>query len=145
MMSTFIGTKAECEQVADAINKMCGYPRRGVNIGGGIHVEIPDVYYPGAPGWTAAHAEPVEDEQKGRGFAVDIADFTAVEKFDTGKLDAKELADLDVVGAKLEAAAELPSDWYVNPTTKPAVVEPPKEETKPVEDDVGKVGVLKPK
>lgn len=52
------GTKARMEALARAINLQLGYPRRGVHVGGGIHGDISAE--PGGPGWTMAHAVPVQ-------------------------------------------------------------------------------------
>ncbi len=123
MSKVFIGTKEECEKVVALIDKQQGYPKKGVNVGGGIHVEIPDEFYPGAPGWTETHARPVEDAQKGRGFAVNVEGFEGADKFNAEKLSAKERADLAALTAKLQAAAPLPKDWHAASVADVAVAE----------------------
>lgn len=45
------------QAVAAATDKALGLPRKGTRRGGGIHVDIPDEYYEGAPGWTARWSE----------------------------------------------------------------------------------------
>lgn len=41
-----------------SIDAALGMPRKGVHIGDGRHVDVPDVYVPGALGWTASVAVP---------------------------------------------------------------------------------------
>lgn len=54
-MATYQGAdKADADSFLSLCNKLQSYPRKGVHIGGGIHVNMPDVYAPGAPGWTAS-------------------------------------------------------------------------------------------
>ena len=116
----FSGTKEECEAVQTATNRAFGYPKKdGVHVGGGVHVEIPEVHYPGAPGWTEKQHEIVKG--KSGDFAVCVEPIP----FDEGKLDAKELADFSAVKTKLEAATDLPVDWFVEAKVK--VLEEPKE------------------
>ena len=134
MSKYFIGTEEECKAVVAAIDKQCGYLKRGTHVGGGIHVDMPETYSPGAPGWTATHDLPKEDSTaKGRGFVINVDGFEKVEDFDASKLDAKEIADLDAVSAKLAAATELPADWQAD-LKLIAVEEPPKEE--PVVEEI---------
>lgn len=104
MSKYFVGTEAECEQVVALIDKQCGYPKRGTHVGGGIHVDMPETFTPGAPGWTATYDVPKADASaKARGFALNVDGFDSVEAFGD-KLDA-------AMTAKLEAATALPADW----------------------------------
>lgn len=53
------GTEAACGNIQAAIDKAYGYPRKGVHVGGGIHVDMPDTWDgTGAtpPGWSKHYA-----------------------------------------------------------------------------------------
>jgi len=93
-----------------AQDKLMGLPRKGIHRGAGRHVAIPDVYLPGAPGWTAHQNElrkhPTKDEYALGFDAETVAALADPAKRD--KLEAGELSDLD---AKEAAADELPADW----------------------------------
>lgn len=54
-------TKASAIEHSRAIDKALGMPKKGVNIGSGPHAPIPDVYTPGAIGWTATECAIDED------------------------------------------------------------------------------------
>ena len=110
----FIGTRTECELVQAAMSKSLGYPRMdSVHVGGGIHVEIPKEYSPGAPGWTERYSDIIDDaSDKARGSALDLGSFDKLESFTTEKLDSKELADLAAIEAKIEKSEVLPEDWF---------------------------------
>jgi hypothetical protein len=48
-MSNLIASKVVCDDYVKAVNAKLGLPRKGVHIGGGRHVDIPDT--PGI-GWS---------------------------------------------------------------------------------------------
>lgn len=54
-------TKAAAIEQSKAIDKALGLPRKGRNVGPGPHAPIPDVYTPGAVGWTASECSVIED------------------------------------------------------------------------------------
>lgn len=45
-------TEAEAKRYQRAMRNALSLPSKGRNVGKGPHVVIPDVYAPGAPGWT---------------------------------------------------------------------------------------------
>lgn len=47
----YVGSKADLQKIAALVNKAEGRPKKGIHVGGGIHVEIPEAYAPGAHGW----------------------------------------------------------------------------------------------
>lgn len=47
------------QQQCDAISILLGYPKKGVNVGGGLHVTIPSTFSSGAPGWTEKEVVPL--------------------------------------------------------------------------------------
>lgn len=66
-MNTMKGTKADLDDYAAKRDKLLGYPSRGVQVGGGIHVALP-VSWNGLgncpPGWTATHSRVDESADK---------------------------------------------------------------------------------
>lgn len=97
-----VGTKAEVEKLQTEMDKQLGYPKKGANVGGGIHVQIPDT--PGV-GWTLTHAQPVEHPTNKGQWAID-----------TREIEAKKLSDAKK-SAALEAKQEtaLDSSWDKDP------------------------------
>ena len=49
-------TISQAARTAELCDKALGYPKPGVNIGGGIHVIIPVTFSDGAPGWSTFRA-----------------------------------------------------------------------------------------
>lgn len=92
-----VGTKAEVEKLQTEMDKQLGYPKKGTNVGGGIHVQIPDT--PGV-GWTLTHAQPVEHPTNKGQWAID-----------TREIEAKKLSD-----AKKAAALEAKQDVTLDTT-----------------------------
>lgn len=86
--------RARLQGIAAATDKALGLPRKGQRRGGGIHVDIPDEYYEGAPGWTARWSEirPVLDEadQPTGEWAYDLDDDTAARVEASGRVTAAE-------------------------------------------------------
>lgn len=100
MMAYFIGTLEECEALNGAISKTMGYPKRGVHVGGGVHVDMPDVYYPGAIGWTYKHSDVV---QTGDEYAVDAV-FESLS--DLKGLSDEEAITIGKLATKFDAKVE---------------------------------------
>jgi hypothetical protein len=61
---------AIARQQAKAIDVALGNPRRGVNVGRGPHAQVPDVYSPGAVGWTASECDVLVDASSGNALLV---------------------------------------------------------------------------
>ena len=55
-MKSFTGAKAEVEKLAAEADKVLGYPKPGVNVGGGVHAP-PELTQ------TTKHAEPRENRK----------------------------------------------------------------------------------
>lgn len=91
--------KAEANAVIALVDKLCGFPRKGVHVGGGIHVEIPEVFTPGAIGWTETSGMIHED------FTVDLPDESDAKQKDAQarkNLTTPELVQLDSLWTKVE-------------------------------------------
>lgn len=58
-------TSTEAFEAADGFNHAAGLPRKGMNVGGGIHAPIPETYAEGALGWTDELVEVEEREGNG--------------------------------------------------------------------------------
>lgn len=72
-MSYSLGTRAQCDTVKDARDKLLGAPVRGVQCGGGKHEPMPQTWDgvgPVPPGWTGLDG-PVETATAGT-WAVDV-------------------------------------------------------------------------
>jgi hypothetical protein len=105
-----IGTKASVEAVQADVDTLMGYPSRGVHVGGGRHVDMPETFTPGAPGWTEHHAA-VRKHPKKDEYATELGDDVAAALADPQRrkrLTADKLAALE---AKQAAVEELPADW----------------------------------
>ena len=92
------------------VDKLMGYPCKGVHVGAGPHVPIPDACSPGALGWTE-HQAAVRKHPKKDEHALELGDDVAAALADPKKrkrLTADKLAALE---AKPAAAKELPADW----------------------------------
>lgn len=99
--------KAEADAVVLLTDKLCGFPRKGKNIGGGIHVEIPATYSPGALGWTETSG------MKHADFSVDLPDEADAKQKDPEtrkKLSAPELAELDALWVQVTPSAAVKPD-----------------------------------
>ncbi len=105
-MKHIIGTKADCDTVAAAADKLCGYPRAGRNAATG---ELVNPGKAGSFGWTMRHADVVKHPTKAAyAYPVDDKLENALAEPELReKLKAAELAELDA--AKLNAA-ELSKD-----------------------------------
>jgi hypothetical protein len=57
-MKAFTGTRAEIERLATEADKVLGYPKPGVNVGGGVHA-------PSEMTATTKHVEPKQNRKTG--------------------------------------------------------------------------------
>ena len=115
------GTPEEMEAARVALDKLLGYPKRGVHVGGGIHCDMPDEWDgtgPTPPGWTKSYSAPVltTDSKLAylavTGVEMDMADpeklakVGAGERALLGRVTQSELVDVKAIVAATEATAE---------------------------------------
>lgn len=99
-MLAIVATRSECLALAAAVDKSLGYPRAGVNVGGGIHV-------PPELSVTRTHADPLEHPAKDGRYAYPI-DVAVTATKDDPKLTTRERSDLT---AAITTARELDETW----------------------------------
>lgn len=103
-MSKYVeGQPVELEEMRAVLDKVLGYPRRGVHVGGGIHVPMPDEWDGQGEtplGWTRTVGEPFLDVE-GK-LLLEVSDRTAQEvaEADTSKLSPGEQARLQAALAR---------------------------------------------
>lgn len=115
-------TEALARETERALDKLLGGPKKGVRVGGGIHVPMPDSWDGTGPvpiGWTSyvgcsqrhptltIWSTPIEPEAT-----------AAMGNGRRARLSAQEQTKM---AADLAAAGELPADWF--PNQSPAGVE----------------------
>jgi len=111
-MATFNGTEEECEELARILDKADGGPKRGVHVGGGIHVPMPAQWDGEGEvpiGWTS-HKAAVKAEATD--FVISIDD---VAKVDDSKLDESEKTWLEVAFSPTEADAPIQGELWDQP------------------------------
>lgn len=129
-MKAVVGTLEECNALRAAIDKSLGFPRKGVQVGGGIHVDQPDDWDGNGecpPGWTATAVQIVEPtgDDKALPPIVELPDDIAVE---LAKPEAREKLDVVervVVAEALAARTEKDASAYYPKSA--AVVDAPAE------------------
>jgi hypothetical protein len=109
-MKHIVGTKKDVEAAQVDVDTMMDYPRMSVPSGSGRHVDAPEVFASGAPGWTP-HQRPIRKHPAKDEYAMAVDDDTTAALVDPEKrkrITADKLAALD---AKQAAAKDLPADW----------------------------------
>ncbi len=108
-------TRAEAEELGRIDARLRGGPWKGRNVGGGRHVDIPDVYSPGAPGWSDRWREVTENEQSRGEFAYPIDAAVSENLAEDNARDERErrlTADEQRrIGAAISDGEILPADW----------------------------------
>ncbi len=108
-------TRAEAEELGRIDARLRGGPWKGTNIGDGRHVDIPDVYTPGAPGWSDRWHEVTENEQSRGEFAYPIDTTVSENLAEDNARDESErrltTEEQTRIGAAISGGENLPADW----------------------------------
>lgn len=129
------GTPAEMRAVQRAADKALGYPRRGVQVGGGIHVAMPETWDGKGecpPGWTSTFSEPVTAVDgfaylavTGREMALidpaSLVKLDAAERQAVGKVSQAEMIDLRSIANAAKEAEESKARESIDLGTKAAL------------------------
>jgi hypothetical protein len=91
------GTPAEMRAAQAAMDKALGYPRKGVQVGGGIHVPMPETWDGTGdcpPGWARTASEPLMAKDGTAYLAITGLEMALIDPANLVKLSPAERATL---------------------------------------------------